>query len=166
MTLFKLLYYAFIKRIKEVRLMEFIDYRKTEVDAVLEKELGWKYYGGHHHENHFTRFFQSYYLPQKFYIDKRKTELSALVRSGQISREKALDEIESCNYVFDENNVNYVINKLGLSKEDFSGIMSASLKSHNDYKTYLPMIRFLKWPIYLATKVRLLPHILYLKYAS
>lgn len=166
MTLFKLLYFAFIKRIKEVRLMEFIDYRKTGVDAMLESELGWKYYGGHHHENHYTRFFQSYYLPKKFNIDKRKTELSALIRSGQITHEQALEEIETSPYEYDEDNVNYVISKLGLSKEDMDRIIAAPVKSHNDYRTFLPMIRLLKWPILLATRIKLLPHILYLKYAS
>jgi hypothetical protein len=46
--------------------MEYINYVKKDVDSVLEKELDWKYYGGHHHENNFTKFFQSYYLPQRF----------------------------------------------------------------------------------------------------
>ncbi len=166
MTLGKLLYYIFVRQIKEVRLMEFIDYRKKEVDVILNKEMGWQYYGGHHHENLYTRFFQSYYLPQKFNIDKRKTELSALVRSGQMNREEALSEISSQPYEYDEKIIEYVINKFGMTKEEFRQIMEAPVKSHDDYKTYLPLIRYLKKPIRIATRFGLLPHILYLKYAS
>jgi N-acetyl sugar amidotransferase len=166
MTLSNLLYYLIVKRITEVRLLELIDYKKKEIDSFLEKELNWMYYGGHHHENLFTRFFQSYYLPTKFNIDKRKTELSALIRSGQISREDALTEITRHPYQYDEKNVEYVVNKLGLTKEEFDIILRAPVKSHDDYRTFLPLIRFLKEPIRLFTKLRLLPYILYLKYAS
>ncbi|MCX6250397.1 MAG: N-acetyl sugar amidotransferase [Bacteroidetes bacterium] len=166
MTLFKLLYYIFIKNIKEKRILEYIDYKKTEVDSFLTKELNWTYYGGHHHENYYTRFFQSYYLPKKFNIDKRKTELSALIRSGQITREAALKEIATEPYSYEEKNVEYVINKLGLSRNEFDQIMNAKLQTHKDYRTLLSLIKFLKGPIRLFTRLHLLPHILYLKYAS
>jgi N-acetyl sugar amidotransferase len=166
MTFVKLQYYIWIKKIREIRLMEFIDYRKNEVDDILIKELGWEYYGGHHHENLYTRFFQSYYLPGKFNIDKRKTELSALVRSGQISREAAIAEISESEYVHDDTIVSYTISKLGLSQEEFDGIMKLPVRSHNDYPTYLPLIRLLRYPVRIAAKYRLIPHILYLKYTS
>lgn len=165
MSMAKLIYYVFAKRIKEVRLMEYIDYVKKEVDSVLEKELSWKYYGGHHHENNFTKFFQSYYLPQRFGIDKRKTELSAMVRSCQIARENALKEIQEHPYHYEKEVVEYVINKLGLTQKDFDAIMSAPIKSHDDYPTYLPIIRALNYPIKIAVSFHLLPQILYLKYA-
>jgi N-acetyl sugar amidotransferase len=165
MSFAKLQYYIWIKRIREIRLMEFIDYRKNEVDDILARELGWQYYGGHHHENLYTRFFQSYYLPKKFNIDKRKTELSALVRSAQISREEALKEISRSDYEHDNKTVAYTVNKLGLSQAEFDEIMSLAVKSHDDYPTYLPLIRFLRYPIRIAAKLRLVPHILYLKYA-
>jgi N-acetyl sugar amidotransferase len=166
LTLPRLLYYAFAKRIKDVRVLEFIDYRKKEVDHVLTSQLDWEYYGGHHHENVYTKFFQSYYLPKKFNIDKRKTELSALIRSGQITREAALKEISASAYEYDPAVVEYAINKLGLSKEEWEIIMKSPVKSHDDYPNYLPLIKFLKLPIKIATKLKLLPHILYLKYAS
>ena len=166
MTFFKLIWFSFVKGIREVRLMEYIDYRKKDVDGILKNELGWEYYGGHHHENLYTKFFQSYYLPTKFMIDKRKTELSALVRSGQITREEALKEVQMTPYKYNEEVVEYALNKLGLSKNDFEEIMNTPSKSHNDYNTYLPFIRFMRFPIRIATKLHILPHILYLKYAK
>lgn len=164
MTMLKLLYYIFVKQIREIRLMEFIDYRKKEVDAILKKELDWEYYGGHHHENLYTKFFQSYYLPVKFGIDKRKTELSAMIRSGHISREEALIELKT-PYQYDEKVIKYTCSKLELSEQEFSKIMQSPPKSHNDYRTLLPLIRLMKYPVRLATSMKMLPRILYLKYA-
>lgn len=166
LTLPKLLYYTFFKGIKDFRILEYMDYNKKQVDKVLTEKLDWEYYGGHHHENVYTKFFQSYYLPKKFNIDKRKTELSALIRSGQIKREDALKEINSSHYEYDPAVVEYTINKLGLSKEEFEKIMNNPNKTHDDYPNYLPLMRALKFPIKIATKLKLLPHILYLKYAS
>ena len=166
MSVIKLQYLVFIKGVREFRLMEFIDYNKKKVDVVLKEELDWEYYGGHHHENHYTKFFQSYYLPQKFNIDKRKTELSALVRSGQISREEAIKEIEASPYHYEQETVDYVINKLEISSEEWDKIMKSPVKSHDEYKTLLPYIRAMKLPIKIATKMKILPRILYLKYAK
>lgn len=166
LSLPRLLYYAFVKRIKDVRILEYMDYNKKQVDKILTEKLDWEYYGGHHHENVYTKFFQSYYLPKKFNIDKRKTELSALIRSGQISREDALREINSSHYQYDTNVVEYAINKLGLTKEEFDKIMNSPNKTHDDYPNYLPLIKLMRLPIKIATKLKLLPHILYLKYAS
>lgn len=165
MSFIDLINYIFIRRIKEVRLMEFIDYNKKAVDSILKKEVNWEYYGGHHHENTFTKFFQSYYLPKKFNIDKRKTELSALVRSGQISRQEAIDEITASPYQYEEKVVDYTATKLDFSSDEFEQIMKAPNKSHNDYPTLLPIIRMLKFPIKIAGKLKLVPSILYLKYA-
>jgi N-acetyl sugar amidotransferase len=165
MGLGRLLYILFAKRVKEVRLMEFIDYNKKSVDAELTRELDWQYYGGHHHDNSFTKWFQSYYLPKKFNIDKRKTELSALVRSEQITRQDALNEIAEGAYAYDQKSVEYVKTKLDLSDADLNAIMTAPNKSHRDYRTLLPLIRSLKKPIKIASHFQMVPSILYLKYA-
>jgi len=165
MTLIKLVWFSFIKRIREVRLMEYIDYRKKDVDQILMSELGWEYYGGHHHENMYTKFFQSYFLPTKFNIDKRKTELSALIRSGQITREEALSEIQSTSYKYESEAITYAMNKLGLTQEEFDRIINEPVKSHDDYSTLLALMRILKWPIKIAARFKLVPQILYLKYA-
>ncbi|MGA0557721.1 N-acetyl sugar amidotransferase [Larkinella sp. VNQ87] len=161
-----LLYCSFVKRIREVRLLEYVDYNKKKVDEVLARDLGWVYYGGHHHENLYTKFFQSFLLPNKFNIDKRKTELSALIRSGQITREDAIAELEASAYEYDRSVVTYAISKLGWTLEEWETIYHRAPRSHKDFKTYLPLIKLLRLPIWVACKLRMLPHILYLKYAS
>jgi hypothetical protein len=89
-----------------------------------------------------------------------------MVRSGHITREEALKVVQLSSYEYDEKVVEYTLNKLGLSKNEFDEIMNSPLKSHNDYNTYLPFIRLMRFPILFATKLHILPHILYLKYAK
>ena len=154
---------TFVCKIKEVRILEYIDYRKSEVDKILRERLGWKDYGGHHHENKFTHFIQSYYLPQKFGIDKRKTELSAQIRSGHITKQQA-EAILNEPYQYDQEIVDYVIKQLDFTKEEFQKIMDAPNKSYLDYKTLQPVYKMLQLPINIATRLGFLPRILYLKY--
>ncbi len=166
LSMSRLIYLTLLKGIKEIRLMELIDYVKKDVDEVLKSELDWQYYGGHHHENTYTEFFQSYYLPQKFNIDKRKTELSAMVRSGQILREDALNEIQKEDYEFNQQIVDFAIGKLGFSREEFVMVMQADKKTFKDFPTYYPYITSLRLPIKIACNFHILPKIFYLKYAS
>lgn len=166
MSIFKLQYYIWLCGIREVRLLEYMNYDRDHVDEILASELDWQYYGGHHHENVYTKFFQSYYLPKKFNIDKRKTELSALVRSGQMSRETALNIINTSPYLYNDEVVKYTLSKLEISQEEWQEILESPIKSHGDYRTWLPLIKILKLPIRIAVKLRLLPSIFYLKYAN
>ncbi len=166
LTMPRLLYYSFVRRIREVRLLEYVDYNKQKVDAELTRALGWQYYGGHHHENLFTRFFQSYLLPGKFGIDKRKTELSALVRSGQLTRSDAIAELEASPYEYDPAVVAYAVAKLDWRLADWATIYDRPVRSHGDFATYLPLIQRLRTPIRWACRLGVLPHILYLKYAQ
>lgn len=165
-TLFDLFYYSFLRGIKTVTPLNYIEYNQQEVGRILEQELDWTYYGGHHHESYYTHFFQSFLLPQKFKIDKRKLEYSALIRSGQIDREKALQQITGHPYPFDEELVDYTIKKLNLSQLQFDAIMHAPQKSFHDYQTYYPLMKAMKLPIKLATDLQLLPRLLYLKFLA
>ncbi len=163
-TLKDLLYYRLVKRIQVIPLLAYVRYHQKEVEELLARELGWAYYGGHHHESYYTHFFQSFYLPQKFNIDKRKLEYSALIRSGQMIREEALKEITEQVYPYDEDLVSYTIHKLGITKEEFEQIMTAPPKTFRDYSTYYPLIKAFKIPIRLATQFNLFPKHLYSKY--
>jgi len=166
MTLTRLQYFIWIRRIREVRILEYSEYNKSKVDGILKKELNWKDYGGHHHENAFTKFVQSYYLPVKFGIDKRKTEFSALIRSAQMRREDAVSTVDSSEYGFAQENVDYVREKLALTQEEWKSIMAAAPRSNSDFRSLLPLMRRSKWLIKIVTDLHLLPRILYLKYAS
>ena len=61
---------------------------------LLEKEYGWQSTGEKHCENVFTQWFQNFYLPKKFNLDKRRPHLSSMILSGHITREEAIEELK------------------------------------------------------------------------
>ena len=145
-TLFDLLYFGMFKGIKLIKPFYYLDYNKNEAMKLLEKEYGWTYYGGHHHESLFTKFAISYWLPKKFNIDKRRVTFSALIRSGEIKRELALQNIVLPPYDVKEmeNDKNYVIKKLGINEEEFLRIWEKKNKTFNDYPSYYPFFNKIK----------------------
>ncbi len=124
--------------IKVFPILDFVPYNKANALDVLQNVLGWQYYGGKHYESIYTRFFQGYILPRKFNIDKRRAHLSSLIRSGQISRENAVEEMSAPTYPEDlqREDREYVIKKLGMTEQEFESIMAAPVKSYRDYPNY------------------------------
>jgi len=159
-----LIYYSFIKRIKVIPILNYLPYNQKEVSEIITKELNWEYYGGHHHESTYTEFIQSFLLPQKFNIDKRKTELSALIRSGQISRAEALEQIQGSTYQYRKELIDYIVSKFSISKEEWEVLYQLPVKSYLDYPTYYPYMLKFKKVIQKLTELNLLPELLYLKY--
>lgn len=165
-TLSSLLYYNIIKGIRVVPILNYMPYDKQKAGKVIERELGWVDYGGHHHESYYTVFFQSYLLPRKFGIDKRRLTLSARVRSGQMRRDDALNEIKDRPYPLDMEIVDYTIKKLGLSEEELDAILKAPVKSYTDYPSYCPLIRAFRVPLRWGFKLGIVPKIIYYKYVA
>ena len=137
-TLWDSVRYKLFNRQKTVRILNYLPYNKEEAMKILENELGWKYYGGKHYESIYTRFFQGYILPIKFNVDKRKAHLSSLICGGQTTREQALAELAQPPYPPEtqEEDRLFVIKKLGLSEEEFAGIMALPCKRFSDYPSY------------------------------
>ena len=129
-------YYTLVRRIRYVRVLYYVPYVRKDAKELIQKELGWKDYGPKHFESIYTRFFQAYILPKKFNIDKRRAHLSTLICSGQMTREEALEEIKRDPYATQKmlkEDREYVIRKLGLTEEEFEGLMSQPIKSFTDY---------------------------------
>ena len=146
LTMTGYLNYVFVKRIKLIRIVNYLDYRKEEAKELIRKELGWRDYGGKHYESVFTRFNNGYLCPRKFNIDKRKVEFSALVRSGQLTREEALCRLSEAPIPQEKEKeeLEYVRKKLDFSREEFQEILFRPPKSYLDYPTYYPMIKRIK----------------------
>jgi asparagine synthase (glutamine-hydrolysing) len=139
------LFFPIIKNIKIEYPLDYMYYNKKEAIHELERTIGWKQYGGKHHESIFTRFFQSYYLPTKYGFDKRKPHMSSLIVSNQISREEALNELSKDPYNDKDfrQDRDFVLKKLRLSKDSFEEIMSRPIKNYQDYKSNAWLYNFL-----------------------
>ena len=131
-------YYRRLLTHRRVDILNYIDYNKTQAMKILEQELGWRYYGGKHYESIYTRFYQGYILPVKFGYDKRRSHLSSLICSGEITREDALKELDKPTYqpTMQEEDREYVVKKLGLTDDEFEAILNAPKKTFWDYPSY------------------------------
>jgi N-acetyl sugar amidotransferase len=143
----EILYFSLIKKIKRIPLLNYIDYAKKEAVEILEKEIGWRYYGGKHYESIYTRFVQGYILPTKFNIDKRRAHLSSLILSGETTREEALNQIKNDTYPSREmlqEDKAFALKKLELSLEDFEKIMALPKKTVENYSSNFQLFLFLR----------------------
>ncbi|HEX2787445.1 MAG TPA: N-acetyl sugar amidotransferase [Ignavibacteria bacterium] len=159
-----LLYYTFVKGVKVVPFLNYYDYVKPKVKPFLTEELGWIDYGAHHHETYYTIFYHAFLLPQKFGIDKRKTEYSAMIREGLLTRDEAMADFKNNPTEYDKRVVDYTIDKLGLTKDEFEKIYNYPVKSFKDYKTYFSTLQTFKKPIRMLVNMGLFPELLYMKY--
>lgn len=130
-------------RMVQVNILNYLDYVKRDAVSLLERTFGWKSYGGKHHESIYTRFYQGYILRRKFGYDKRKSHLSSLICSGEVTREQALAELKEEPYPLElqEQDREYVIKKLGLTAQEFQTIMELPRKSHWNYPSYAKLRR-------------------------
>lgn len=131
------LFYTLLRGMRKVNLLNLLPYVRAEAIQLLEREFGWQYYGGKHFESRWTRFFQGWWLPTRFGYDKRLPHLSNLILSGQISREVALQEMQSTSYAKSmmEDDLNLILKKLGLTIEEWDKIMALPLRAHDEYPT-------------------------------
>ncbi|MCS3901419.1 N-acetyl sugar amidotransferase [Methanococcus voltae] len=128
----------FILKIKRINILDYVDYNKKDATEIVSTELGWKPYPVKHGESVYTKFIQSYILPVKFGYDKRKSYMSALICSGQLTRDEALEELKKDIYTPQELNetIEYVCDKLEITKDDFEKYMKLPNKTYFDYPSY------------------------------
>jgi len=135
-----------LQRIQVVSVLNYVDYNKEQAMRLLQEELGWIYYGGKHYESVYTRFYQGYVLPKKFNIDKRKGHLSDLIRSGQISRDEALQKMDEPGYddtLLRQDNM-FVIKKFGVTEAEFEALLNTPPKTFGDYPNQYATVQNLK----------------------
>jgi len=136
--LFQYVYDVFVRGIRQVPFLNYIEYDKNLAKKELCRELNWSDYGAKHYESVWTRFFQGYYLPVKYGFDKRKAHLSSMICTGQISREDALEEMKSPPY--DEAllrvDMRFVTRKFGLTEQGFADIMAAPPRKHTEFPSH------------------------------
>jgi N-acetyl sugar amidotransferase len=131
-------YWQQLRGIRDLFVLNFVDYDKPRAIEVLKRELDWEPYGAKHYENVYTKFFQGQILPQKFGFDKRRPHLSCLILDDKLSRDEALAEVE--HPAIDPEELRrdrvFVAKKLGLSEAEFDEIMALPRKTFWDYPSY------------------------------
>lgn len=131
-------YYPFIKGMEVIRPLNFMPYHKCEALEVLKDKVGYKEYGRKHGESRFTKFFQNYYLPTKFNMDKRRPHFSSQILSGELTREQALKELQKPLY--DEVELRedkaYIAKKLGITVDKLDKLVEDKGHDYTEYTNW------------------------------
>lgn len=141
------LYYRFVKGMKVVRVLDMIPYTKEVATKTLQEKFDWQPYQNKHFESVFTRFYEGYWLVNKFGFDKRRAHFSSLILTKQLDREKALEILS--NPPYDEKqamkDLDYICRKLSISKDDFLSMMNQPNRTYKDFKNTSWLIAMAVW---------------------
>ncbi len=137
------IYFRFFKGMRVVQPLNFVKYIKSEAVDLLEKKFDWKQYSHKHYESRFTKFYEGFWLLNKFGYDKRKAHYSSLILTNQMKREDALLKINKPPFSYEiDDDFEYVANKLEISTNDLKTLMNDKNKSFRDYKSNYYLINF------------------------
>jgi len=127
----------YFKGIKLYRPLDFIPYNKDEAMETLVEKFGYQKYPQKHFESRFTRFYEGFWLPQRFGYDTRKVQFSSLILTNQMTREEALEKLQNESYTEEQikEDFEYVSNKLGITTEELWSYFQAPKKTFEDYKS-------------------------------
>ena len=133
--MYKIIYQRLLgmKIIKPLNLVPFI---KADAETELMSSFGWRPFQHKHHESHFTRFYEDYWMPRKFGYHKRRAHFSSLIMTGQMTRDKALARIsrpelseEMLKQEFD-----YIAHRLDITPEELKDIFNGKNRTFKDYR--------------------------------
>lgn len=131
-----------------------IPYKKIEAMQLLQEKFDWQPYPQKHFESRFTKFYEGYWLVNRFGYDVRKVQFSSLILTGQMTRDQALLELTKPSY--DENtifkDIEFICNKLNITKLDFDKYYNLPIKTYADYKNN---IKFYSWGSWMLKKLGL-----------
>ncbi len=156
-------YYTFIKNIRYIPLLYYLNYDRPDAEKIIKKEFEWTYTGAHYFDDLFQSL-NSYILRKKFNIDYRRFNYSALVRSKQMTREFAIEELKKIYRIEDEKIIDLCVKRLGLSHEDINNFLTQKPSYFYNYKTNYDLIKKIKYPVKILSKIGILPPSLYFKF--
>ncbi len=130
-------YLPYVKGIKLIRPLDFVPYNKEAAMQFLVDKFGYQKYPQKHFESRFTRFYESYWLPERFGYDTRKVQYSSLILTGQMTREEALEKLKEPAYDPEtiHQDFEFVANKIGISVDELQSYMDMPKKTYKDYKS-------------------------------
>lgn len=146
-SLFERLLFSIYPGQSIIKPLDYLPYNKEEAKLVLQENFNWKDYGVKHGESIFTRFYQNFWLPEKYGFDKRKAHLSSQILSGLISREQALRELNQPLYdahtlALDKE---YICNKLEIEENDLDLFMKSPRVDFTQYPSAYTITRLVNF---------------------
>lgn len=134
-------YLRYIKRVQVVKPLNYMPYIKEDALKLLANTYTWKPYPQKHFESRFTKFFEGYWLPERFGFDTRRVQYSNLILTKQMTRNEALERLKKTAYdpatIDDE--FNYIATKLGITSEKLKEYFKMEKKFYWDYKNQVSL---------------------------
>ena len=136
-------YLRYIKGVQVVKPLDYMPYFKEDAIKLLEIEYGWTPYPQKHFESRFTKFYEGYWLPERFGFDTRRVQYSSLILTEQLTREEAIQKLKKPAFnpeTIDEE-FKYIATKLGISVSELLWYFNLPRKYYWDYKNQLSLFR-------------------------
>lgn len=126
----------YFKGIKLIRLIDLMPYDKKLAEQTLVDKYEFQTYPQKHFESRFTKFYESYWLFERFGFDTRKVQLSSLILTNQLSRDEALKILKKPPYEPEtiKHEFEYISNKLNITVAELQSYFDMPLKTYKDYK--------------------------------
>lgn len=131
------LYLPYVKGIQVETPLNYVPYHKAEAMKLLESRFGWQPYPQKHFESRFTKFYESYWLPERFGYDTRRVQYSSLIVTDQMSREEALEKLAQPPFDDDtkRQEFEYVAKKLSITTKELQSYMDAPKRTYRDFRS-------------------------------
>ena len=123
------------KQIQILKPLNYLPYDKEAAKRELVETYGFVDYGSKHQESRFTKFYQEIYLPARYGFDKRRLHLSALIVSGQMTREEAMQELRIPLTTQEQaaRNKRFVAKKLGITISELERLITLPVMPHENF---------------------------------
>ena len=136
-------YLRYLKGVQVVKPLNYMPYIKKDALQLLADTYGWTPYPQKHFESRFTKFYEAYWLPERFGFDTRRVQYSSLILTKQMTREDALEKLKKPAYdpatIDDE--FNYIATKLGITPAKLREYFNMEKKFYTDYKNQVSMFK-------------------------
>lgn len=145
------IYLKYLRGVNVVKPLNYMPYVKEDALALLEREYDWKPYPQKHFESRFTKFFESYWLPERFGFDPRRVQFSSLILTGQMKRDEAIEQLQRLAYNTEsiQDEFNYIATKLGVSAKELQEYFQMPKKFYWNYQNQQNVFRIgakiLRW---------------------
>lgn len=130
------IYLPYVKKVRVVKPLNFLKYLKKSAELELADKYNWEPFKQKHFESRFTKFFEGYWLFNRFGYDMRRNQFSSLILTGQMTREEASKLLEKQPLTESEisKELTFISKKLGITEEELNTYFRMPQKFYYDYK--------------------------------
>lgn len=138
------LWLPYVQGIKVYRPLDLVEYVKEDAKQLLQDKFGWMPYPQKHFESRFTRFYESYWLFERFGYDVRKVQFSSLILTEQMTRDDALVALQTLPYDPEEirNEKDFVASKLEITVGELEAYFTMPKKTWQDYRNQQQIYKY------------------------